>query len=116
MLGSFGFESTVVAPQFLPLVGVSWPAGDDAWSLRGEVVFAGPYVATLGEATSTLATPPAVANWNVALMLENLMRNERLWYAGLVLMSSTAQLPKLALVPGYFAIRLLPAVLGGYEF
>lgn len=116
MLGGFGFESLVVAPQFRPLVGVSLPAGNHRWSLRGEVVFSGPYSATLGDTSSTLATPPPVANWNVGLLLENLMRNDRLWYAGLVLMASTASYQNWLLFPDTSYYDVYPRVMGGYEF
>ena len=116
MLGSFGFQSLVVAPQFRPLVGVSLPTGSLRWSLRGEVLFSGPYFATLGDTSSTLATPPPVANWNVGLMLENLMQNDRLWYAGLVLMASTAVYQNWLLFPDTSRYDYYPRVMGGYEF
>jgi hypothetical protein len=116
MLGSFGFESKVIAPEFRPLLGLSLPSGNLRWSLRGELVFAGPYVTTLGETTSTLATPPALANWNVALVLENLLKNDRLWYAGLVLMGSTASYQNWLLFPDTSYYDYYPRVVGGYEF
>lgn len=116
MLGSFGFESLLVAPQFRPLVGVSLPMGTMRWSVRGEVVFSAPYHATLGDVSSTLATTPPVANWNVGLVLENLMRNDRLWYAGLGLMASTALYQNWLLFPDTFYYDYYPRVMGGYEF
>jgi len=116
MLGSFGFESLVVAPQFRPLVGVSLPKGNLRWSVRGEVIFSGPYFATLGDVSGTLATPPPVANWNVGLLLERLMENDRLWYAGLVLMASTASYQNWLLFPDTSRYDYYPRLLGGYEF
>lgn len=116
MLGSFGFESRVIAPEFRPLVGLSWPSGSLRWSVRGELVFAGPYVTTLGDATSTLATPPPLANWNIALIMENLMKNDRLWYAGLVMMGSTASYQNWLLFPDTSYYDYYPRVVGGYEF
>jgi hypothetical protein len=116
MLGGFGFESLVVAPQFRPLVGVSLPTGNLRWSVRAEVLFSGPYSTTLGDVTSTLATPPAIANWNVALLLENLMDNDRLWYAGLVLMASTGMYQNWLLFPDTSRYDYYPRVMGGYEF
>jgi hypothetical protein len=116
MLGSFGFESTVVAPEFRPLVGVSLPVGTMRWSLRGEILFAGPYVATLGEVSDTLATPPPVANWNIALVLENLMKNNRLWYSGLMIMASTASYQNWLLFPDTSQYDYYPRLVAGYEF
>jgi hypothetical protein len=66
--------------------------------------------------SSTLATPPPVANWNVGLLLENLMRNDRLWYAGLVLMASTASYQNWLLFPDTSHYDVYPRVMGGYEF
>lgn len=116
MLGSFGFESSIIAPQFRPLVGLSLPAGSMRWSLRGEILFAGPYLATLGDASETLATPPPIANWNIGLIMENLMQNNRLWYAGLVMMGSTASYQNWLLFPDTARYDYYPRVLVGYEF
>jgi hypothetical protein len=116
LLGSFGFESTIVAPQFRPLVGLSVPIGTMRWSLRGEIVFAGPYFATLGDVSDTFATPPPVANWNIALMMENLMSNNHLWYAGLIMMASTASYQNWLLFPDTANYDHYPRVMVGYEF
>lgn len=116
MLGGFGFETTVMAPEFRPLVGVSLPVGSMRWSIRGELVFAGPYVATLGEVTDTLATPPPLANWNIALVLENVLQNNHLWYAGLVMMASTATYQNWLLFPDTSHYDYYPRMVGGYEF
>jgi len=115
-LGGLGFDSRVVAPEFRPLVGVSLPWDSMRWSLRGELVFAGPYIARLGAATDSLSTPPPLANWNVALIMENLMRNGRLWYAGLVLMGSTASYQNWLLFPDTSYYDYYPRIVGGYEF
>ena len=86
------------------------------WRRRGELVFAGPYIARLGTATDSLSTPPPLANWNVALIMENLMRNGRLWYAGLVLMGSTASYQNWLLFPDTSYYDYYPRIVGGYEF
>lgn len=116
MLGSFGFQSTVLAPEFRPLIGLSVPAGSLRWSLRGEIIFAGPYFATLGEVTNTLATPPPIANWNVGIVLENLLRNNHLWYAGVLMMASTATYQNWLLFPDTSHYDYYPRFVGGYEF
>lgn len=116
MLGSFGFESLIVAPEFRPLIGLSLPIASMRWSLRGELVFAGPYVASLGGATNTLSTPPPLANWNIALVLENLLKNDRLWYAGVMMMGSTAIYQNWLLFPDTSHYDFYPRVVGGYEF
>ena len=116
MLGAFGFESVIVAPEFRPLIGLSLPIGSMRWSLRGELVFAGPYVVSLGGATNTLTTPPPLANWNIALILENLLKNDRLWYAGVIMMGSTAIYQNWLLFPDTSHYDFYPRVVGGYEF
>lgn len=116
MLGSFGFESTVLAPEFRPLVGVSLHSGSLRWSLRGEVIFAGPYFANLGETSSTLATPPPIANWNIGIVLENHLRNSHLWYAGVLMMASTATYQNWLLFPDTSHYDYYPRIVGGYEF
>jgi hypothetical protein len=116
MLGQFGFDSHLIVPQYRPLVGVSLPMGTIRWSLRTEVVFAGPYFAEVGDTATRLATPPPVANWNVTLIMENLMKNDRLWYVGLGIMGSTASYQNWLLFPDTKRYDYYPRLSVGYEF
>ena len=116
MLGSVGFDAGVVAPQLRPLVGVSLQHGDLTWSLRGELVFAGPYFASVGEVGTTLATQPPIANYNLMLALEQRLARGHFWYAGLGLMGSTASYQLWLLFPDTARFDHYPRLMAGYEF
>jgi hypothetical protein len=116
-LGEFGFDATLISPQYRPELTVGYRLNDGvALSLKGSVLLMGPERASVGEVSGGLDNSNLFVGHSEMLYVENTNKSGSVWYFGLGAMTTRAYYQLWVLFPDSPGLYTYARATAGYEF
>ena len=115
-LAQFGFDASMISPQYRPELTVGYDFGNIALALRGSLLLMGPDRARVGEIWGGLDNSNLFVGHSEMLYVENPTSSGSVWYFGLGAMTTRAYYQFWLLFPDSPALFTYPRIVAGYEF
>jgi len=115
-LAEFGFDATMLSPEYRPELTLGYDFGSIALSLRASLLLMGPERVRVGDVWGGLDNSNAFVGHSEMLYVENTTRSNGVWYFGLGAMTTRAYYALWLLFPDSPGLFTYPRIVAGYEF
>jgi len=115
-LAEFGFDATMLSPEYRPELTLGYDFGSLALSLRASLLLMGPERVRVGDVWGGLDNSNAFVGHSEMLYVENTTSSNGVWYFGLGAMTTRAYYALWLLFPDSPGLFTYPRIVAGYEF
>jgi hypothetical protein len=115
-LAEFGFDATMLSPEYRPELTLGYDFGNIALSLKASLLLMGPERVRVGEIWGGLDNSNAFVGHSEMLYVENTTHGKGVWYFGLGAMTTRSYYALWLLFPDTPGLFTYPRIVAGYEF
>jgi hypothetical protein len=115
-LAEFGFDATMLSPEYRPELTLGYDFGNIAFSLRASLLLMGPERVRVGDVWGGLDNSNAFVGHSEMLYVENTTHGNGVWYFGVGAMTTRSYYALWLLFPDTPGLFTYPRVVAGYEF